>query len=185
MTILSFKPKRRGGGHGAGERHIVFKLKARLLFPRRSLSLLLAQGRRPSAGTVIHQGPVTAAEGLPPPQPHCCTPRWGQDPNGDSGSAPPEPPGPPQCSPFPTAAPRPSPSQPSNLGSILPSSPWLSSPSALRHPAVLLGATSPHTRGARQGCLYALSFPRRSACFINLQYLNNSITRPSPKQAHL
>lgn len=159
MTILSFKPKRRGGGHGAGERHIVFKLKARLLFPRRSLSLLLARGRQPSAGTVIHQGPVTAAEGLPPPQPRRRTPRWGQDPNGGGRSAPP--PSPPQHSPLPTAAPHPFPSQPSNLGSILPSSPWSSTPSALCHPAALLGpckATSPRTRGARQGWRYVCPF---------------------------
>lgn len=68
MTILSFKPKRRGGGCGARERHIVFKLKAQLLFPRQvSLPPPRAGGRQPSDGIVIHQGPVTAAEGLTPP----------------------------------------------------------------------------------------------------------------------
>lgn len=126
MTILSFKPKRRGGGHGAGERHIVFKLKARLLFPRRSLSLLLARGRQPSAGTVIHQGPVTAAEGLPPPQPRRRTPRWGQDPNGGGRSAPPRVPHsthpfpPPPHIPFPPSPPILAASCPPRLGRPLP-----------------------------------------------------------------
>lgn len=70
MTILSFKPKGRGGGCGAPERHIVFKLKAQLLFPRQvSLPPPRARGRQPSDGIVIHQGPVTAAEGLTPPSP--------------------------------------------------------------------------------------------------------------------
>lgn len=70
MTILSFKPKGRGGGRGASERHIVFKLKAQLLFPRQvSLPPPRARGRQPSDGIVIHQGPVTAAEGLTPPSP--------------------------------------------------------------------------------------------------------------------
>lgn len=68
MTILSFKSKGRGGGCGARERHIVFKLKAQLLFPRQvCLPPPRARGRQPSDGIVIHQGPVTAAEGLTPP----------------------------------------------------------------------------------------------------------------------
>lgn len=70
MTILSFKPKGRGGGCGAPERHIVFKLKAQLLFPRQvCLPPPRARGRQPSDGIVIHQGPVTAAQGLTPPSP--------------------------------------------------------------------------------------------------------------------
>lgn len=76
MTILSFKSKGRGGGCGARERHIVFKLKAQLLFPRQvCLPPPRARGRQPSDGIVIHQGPVTAAEGLTPPTARLASPR--------------------------------------------------------------------------------------------------------------
>lgn len=43
---------------------------------------------------------------------------------------------------------------------------------------------TPHARGEARLAL-RLSFPRRSACCINLHYLTNNITRPSPKRAHL
>lgn len=190
MTILSFKPKRRGGGHGAGERHIVFKLKARLLFPRRSLSLLLARGRQPSAGTVIHQGPVTAAEGLPPPQPRRRTPRWGQDPNGGGRSAPP--PSPPQHSPLPTAAPHPFPSQPSNLGT--------SCPPRLGRPLPRLSATQqpfwdpakpPHPAREGQGKAGATFVLSKEVCLLyksplshQQHYTTLPKTSPSPNTAN-
>lgn len=92
MTILSFKPKGRGGGRGAPERHIVFKLKAQLLFPRQvCLPPPRARGRQPSDGIVIHQGPVTAAQGLTPPSPGsarlCPAPRKG-NPAAPAAAAP-------------------------------------------------------------------------------------------------
>lgn len=144
MTILSFKPKRRGGGRGARERHIVFKLKAQLLFPRQvSLPPPRAGGRRPSDGIVIHQGPMTAAEGLTPPTawPHTLakvTPP--RAPPRAGGAAP---------SPSPPSILHPSrlwsswlsslPPIPLTLGSFLPSPCCLSSSSPLCHSSSLPG----------------------------------------------
>lgn len=146
MTILSFKPKRRGGGRGARERHIVFKLKAQLLFPRQvSLPPPCAGGRRPSDGIVIHQGPVTAAEGLTPPTARHRTEKV--TPARAVGAAPA--PSPPssilQPSPLSLSLAGLSlPPSPLTLDSFLPSSPWLSSPSALHHPSSAPGQWGTH-----------------------------------------
>lgn len=133
MTILSFKSKGRGGGCDAPERHIVFKLKAQLLFPRQvSLPPPRARGRQPSDGIVIHQGPVTAAQGLstPPPPARLGSARLCPHPAKVT---------PPRAAP---AAPAPSPAAssaplipPSSFGPdrFLPSSHWFPSSFAPRH----------------------------------------------------
>lgn len=160
MTILSFKPKRRGGGHGAGERHIVFKLKARLLFRRQ---VPLPPPRTGDGGQVPGQWFIRGRDSCrgahSSPSTDAVHPSEGKPPKGGRREllcA--EPPSilhsskapllfllPKSClAPIPLA-----------LDSFLPSSPWPSSSFALCHPALLpLGTpqvTALQKWGAEQG----------------------------------